>query len=301
MKSSSRKSRQLSIDLIEAMVIDGNGQEAAQVATLCTQLGIFSDPLQRPLIFFENVESKPFHEPHSFPALSFLEENFSIIQQEVSSILEGNTEELFSDVEEPLVDKGQWQEIVFYEAGVVSERSASLLPKTFSLIQRLPKEIRNAGVVMLSKLSPNTHIVPHCGYTNGRLRAHLGISIPDDVILRVRDQTTQWTEGKFLVMDDSYEHEVWHYGTDDRVVLIVDMFHPDLAESEKKKLIPKETGLRRKLQKMMKDNHVRSIVNDGENIVMTADRFLGEKVRRYLGDLNVDSVQLDEFGLTENE
>ena len=31
-----------------------------------------------------------------------------------------------------------------------------------------------------------------------------------------------------LIFDDSFEHEVWHEGADDRVVLICDMWHPDL-------------------------------------------------------------------------
>ena len=42
-----------------------------------------------------------------------------------------------------------------------------------------------------------------------------------------------WTEGKFIIFDDSFEHEVWHDGDSVRLVLIVDMWHPDLTAREK--------------------------------------------------------------------
>lgn len=47
-----------------------------------------------------------------------------------------------------------------------------------------------------------------------------------------------WENGKFLLFDDSFEHEVWHNGTDVRVVLIIDVWHPELTEEERKSLFP---------------------------------------------------------------
>lgn len=41
-----------------------------------------------------------------------------------------------------------------------------------------------------------------------------------------------------LIFDDSFEHEVWHNGTGVRLVLIVDIWHPDLTEQERKTLSP---------------------------------------------------------------
>lgn len=45
-----------------------------------------------------------------------------------------------------------------------------------------------------------------------------------------------WKEGKFIVFDDSFEHEVWHDGTEPRLVLIVDVWHPELTEEQKRTL-----------------------------------------------------------------
>lgn len=41
-----------------------------------------------------------------------------------------------------------------------------------------------------------------------------------------------------MVFDDSFEHEVWHNGTALRLILIVDVWHPDLTADEKKTLVP---------------------------------------------------------------
>jgi len=40
-------------------------------------------------------------------------------------------------------------------------------------------------------------------------------------------------EGKAIIFDDSWEHEVIHTGTDIRVVLIMDIWHPELPESRR--------------------------------------------------------------------
>lgn len=38
------------------------------------------------------------------------------------------------------------------------------------------------------------------------------------------------------MFDDSFEHEVWHNGSGTRLVLIVDVWHPDLTRAERAQL-----------------------------------------------------------------
>lgn len=45
-----------------------------------------------------------------------------------------------------------------------------------------------------------------------------------------------WEEGKFFIFDDSFEHEVWQEADRLRLILIVDLWHPDLTESDRNKL-----------------------------------------------------------------
>ena len=42
-----------------------------------------------------------------------------------------------------------------------------------------------------------------------------------------------WLQNKCIIFDDSFEHEVHHNGNQDRIVLIVDLWHPQLTNVEK--------------------------------------------------------------------
>lgn len=87
-------------------------------------------------------------------------------------------------------------------------------------------------------MQPHTHVHAHTGPTNCRLRAHLGLVVPKGVRLKVAEETVTWEEGKIFIFDDSWEHEVWHEGDSLRLVLIVDVWHPELTEHERKTLSP---------------------------------------------------------------
>ena len=77
-------------------------------------------------------------------------------------------------------------------------------------------------------MAPGSHLKAHCGTTNRRLTLHLGVIVPEGPLMRVGNETRPWKEGKAVVFDDSFEHEVWHRGTEPRVVLYVSFWHPQL-------------------------------------------------------------------------
>lgn len=54
------------------------------------------------------------------------------------------------------------------------------------------------------------------------------------IVLTIRS----WQEGKVMILDDSFEHEVWHDGNSLRLIFIVDVWHPDLTPIEKTRLTP---------------------------------------------------------------
>ena len=118
-------------------------------------------------------------------------------------------------------------------------------------------------------MQPGTVVWPHTGPTNARLRLHLGLVVPEDyknVNLTVAEQTRYWEEGKVLTFDDSFEHSVMHHGEHyrnfgfknllvesqmlfpahfrsniglkpfKRLVLIMDVWHPELTKKEKSSL-----------------------------------------------------------------
>jgi aspartyl/asparaginyl beta-hydroxylase (cupin superfamily) len=67
-----------------------------------------------------------------------------------------------------------------------------------------------------------------------RLRHHLGIDVPepDKAKLRVGTQWRGWAKGKSMAFDDSFEHEVVHEGDQERIVLVVDVWHPSLTAGD---------------------------------------------------------------------
>jgi aspartyl/asparaginyl beta-hydroxylase (cupin superfamily) len=45
-----------------------------------------------------------------------------------------------------------------------------------------------------------------------------------------------WEEGKLLIFDDTIEHEAWNDSGEDRIVLIFDIWRPELSERERREL-----------------------------------------------------------------
>jgi aspartate beta-hydroxylase len=122
-------------------------------------------------------------------------------------------------------------------SGKKIDKNCLKTPFTCSLLEQIiPASKCSRGQIKFSLLSPGTHIWPHCGPTNTRLRAHLGLSIPTGARIRVATEERVWENGKILIFDDSFEHEVWHEGDQYRLILIVDFWHPDLNESERAQL-----------------------------------------------------------------
>ena len=104
-----------------------------------------------------------------------------------------------------------------------------MCPQTAAVVAAQPGfNMMLCGAHFFSRLRPGTHIGAHCGPSNLRLRCHLGLVVPEGCRIRVGREVRSWTAGECLVFDDSFEHEVWHDGADDRVVLICDLWHPDV-------------------------------------------------------------------------
>ena len=63
-------------------------------------------------------------------------------------------------------------------------------PFTCQLISEFPaaRDCRR-GQVKFSVMHAGTHVWPHCGPTNCRLRSHLGLIVPQGTYIRVAEET----------------------------------------------------------------------------------------------------------------
>lgn len=130
---------------------------------------------------------------------------------------------------------GRWSMIPLIRNGRVVEQFASHCPRTMELARgvELPRISLISPSVYFSVLEPGSRIAAHTGITNARLIAHFPLIVPDDCGLRVGGEARRWEPGKALVFDDMTEHEAWNNSDRIRVVLIVDLWRPELSAAER--------------------------------------------------------------------
>lgn len=131
------------------------------------------------------------------------------------------------------VKQGAWNKLRLQTSGRKTEENIERCPHTWAVVERLPILHHHPGAAYFSLIAPGTHVRPHCADTNIRLRYHLAIEDDERARIRVSDQWRTWHRGECLILDDSFDHEVHHEGTRERVVLLVDCWHPDLTEPER--------------------------------------------------------------------
>ena len=173
------------------------------------------------------LDSRPWFDGDS-PVRRVLEENAEAVIREYRTVADRI---LTHPDNASLVDRGRWTGMFLFGAkGVRNDELCALCPDTTRLVESLPL-CRNFGFAMFSGMEPHTHVEPHCGSSNLRLRHHLGIDVPEPGAsrLRVGREWRPWARGKCSAFDDSFEHEVVHEGEKARVILVVDVWHPGLG------------------------------------------------------------------------
>lgn len=124
-----------------------------------------------------------------------------------------------------------WESLWLYH-GHFYEGMAQRCPRTLAIVQGTNHCGDSLGGVFFSILKAGTVIKPHFGPTNARLRLHLALDIPENCWLEVDGVRRLWREGQCLCFDDSFRHQACNESQHDRVVLIVDVWHPDLRPEE---------------------------------------------------------------------
>lgn len=165
-----------------------------------------------------------FPDPRSFPFVASLEASFGDILAELKALpaeaFAASTDSLTSVSDG--YDETGWLYFDLHGAEGVELNQASC-PRTARACAAVPG-MRNAG---FSRFRPGTHLYPHRGELPGVLRCHLPLLVPDgDLGIRFGDEVRVWRPGRCLIINDSFEHEAWNRGTDDRVVLLVTFAHP---------------------------------------------------------------------------
>jgi aspartyl/asparaginyl beta-hydroxylase (cupin superfamily) len=136
-----------------------------------------------------------------------------------------------------LLDRDEWSALFLSENGQEFREVIERCPRTWGSLQAAPlPRISNSPTVMFSLLRAGARIPAHTGTHNARLICHLPLIVPPGCGFRVGNEVRVWEEGKLLIFDDTIEHEAWNDGSKDRVVLIFDIWRPELSEQEKREV-----------------------------------------------------------------
>uniref|UniRef100_A0A8C7LG52 Aspartate beta-hydroxylase n=1 Tax=Oncorhynchus kisutch TaxID=8019 RepID=A0A8C7LG52_ONCKI len=206
------------------------------------QRGHFASVWQRSLYNVDGLKAQPWWTPKDtgyMDLIKTLERNWRTIRDEALSVMDKTTG-LFVPEEENLREKGEWGQFTLWQQGKKAGEACHSVPKTCGLLERYPEATGcKRGQIKFSVMQPGTHVWPHTGPTNCRLRMHLGLVIPKTGCkIRCTNDTRAWEEGKVLIFDDSFEHEVWQDADSYRLIFIVDVWHPELTQYQRQTLSP---------------------------------------------------------------
>lgn len=200
--------------------------------------------LQQPTSFYyPGLPQTAFYDTSAFDWVAELEATYPAIRTEAEAMLSdkrGIAPYVQADPARPnrghaLLNDSRWSAFHFYENGQALADNMGRCPATAAALGAAPLPIiqERSPMALFSILGPKTHIPPHSGMLNTRLICHLPLIVPPGCRLRVGSHVRSVEAGKVLIFDDSIEHEAWNDSDDDRVILLFEIWRPELSSEER--------------------------------------------------------------------
>lgn len=185
--------------------------------------------IERILMHYSLLGDQPFFKAVDFHWVSLLEANWRTLRAELGEVLrEPRQLANFQDISPDQVNITQddrWKTFFLYGYGYRMDRNCARCPETTRLVESIP----GMYTAFFSVLAPGKHIPLHRGPYKGFLRCHLALIVPEprqQCWIEVGGQQALWEEGKCLVFDDTYKHQVYNNTGGTRVVLFLDILRP---------------------------------------------------------------------------
>ena len=239
--------RKFEASLLAALAARGLGAPGTErvARALDLLLGRRQLYFQQPKFFyFPELPQTQFYERRDFAWVPALERHTEDIRAELEAILAtdaGFVPYIQRTADRPLVNPNpllgslDWGACYLIRDGAAVPENAARCPRTMAALAEAPLCRINGRTpsVLFSMLRPGTRIRPHNGFTNARLICHLPLIVPPQCALRVGNETRPWREGELTIFDDSIEHEAWNLSGERRVVLLFDIWRPELTPEER--------------------------------------------------------------------
>ena len=173
-----------------------------------------------------------FYDKAKLPWVKILEENWTIIAEEIESFIKLNEKQIKPYFDENLVSKkNSWRAFTFFLWKWKMKKNIKQCPETDRILQKIPN-ILSASV---SIMESGVKIKPHRGDTNAIMRAHLALKVPASLPecgFKVKYEERSWEEGNVLVFNDAARHEAWNLSKDRRYILLVDVLRPEFSHKK---------------------------------------------------------------------
>ena len=222
-------------------VADAGPRFAEALAILSGEKQLY---LQSPTsFFFPGLPHTQYFDPADFAWVVGLEAAAPAIRAELEAVLATDTGlKPYVEADPTRPNKGHmllgdpdWSAFHLIENGAPVAGNADRCPATLAALADLPIP-RIAGrspMALFSVLKPHTHIPPHSGMLNTRAIVHLPLIVPENCRLRVGNDVRSVIEGKVMIFDDSIEHEAWNDSDETRVILLFEIWRPELSAAER--------------------------------------------------------------------
>jgi aspartate beta-hydroxylase len=213
-------------------------------------------PWQAPwaLPVFPGLRAQPWHNASTVPGLEGLVATAPVIAKELAA-LTGTPQRMESGELPPdrfveylggldvsATERGSWSIFPFSYMGIHIPSHIEACPRTFAAVQDCAgSSIRHLwSDATFSRLGPRSRLAPHNSADNLRLRVHVPLVLPEErsrCTMQVGREVRNWAPGELLVFDDSFRHLAANRTSEERIVLIVDIWHPELTELEREVLL----------------------------------------------------------------
>lgn len=169
-----------------------------------------------------------FYNPNDFDWTKDLKKNWQTILAEfqpwINDIDKGELKPYYND--EIQFPPQKWKTIGLMFWGKKNKKNWEQFPETTALLSHIPGLVG----VSLSLLEAGAEIKPHGGETNGIIRCHLGLQIPEGLPncgFKVLEETKNWDNGDLLLFTDAHQHTAWNKTKENRFILLFDIIKPE--------------------------------------------------------------------------
>ena len=228
-----------------ALAAAGGGASARFEQSLDLLLGKKALYLQQPRLYcFPQLPHIQFFDRAQFPWLDAVEAATAEIREELLAVLQ--QPDSFSPyverdptrpqiVQDGLLGNPDWSAFYLWKNGSRIEANAARCPRTLQALAGapMPQIPGRSPSILFSQLRPGARIPPHHGFVNTRLICHLPLIVPAGCGFRVGNETREWREGQAWVFDDTIEHEAWNRSEHTRVLLLFEIWRPELNAEER--------------------------------------------------------------------